>query len=282
MENDVFEKFAPAGHFYSPLPDITEVRNKEKALFDRTKKELPGISINEEKQVELLYELGKYYPEIPFSDKKQSGLRYYYGNGAYDHGDAIILHSMIRHFKPARIIEVGSGYSSAVMLDTNQLFFNDKIDCTFIEPYTQVLESIMQDKDRQNNIIIKDKVQNIDITLFDQLEAGDICFIDSTHVAKIGSDVNFLIFEILPRLKSGVIVHIHDIFYPFEYPSEWIYSGRAWNEIYILRAFLEFNNKFEIILFNHFLGQFYREKFINTIPDFFVNPGGSLWLRVKN
>ena len=89
--------------------------------------------------------------------------------------------------------------------------------------------------------------------LFRELHAGDVLFVDSTHVAKVGSDVNHIFFEILPILQPGVVVHFHDIMYPFEYEPKWIYTGVAWNEAYMLRAFLMFNPTFKILLFNSFL-----------------------------
>ena len=115
--------------------------------------------------------------------------------------------------------------------------------------------------------------------LFATLEENDILFIDSTHVAKIGSDVNYLFFEVLPRLRAGVYVHVHDIFHPFEYPRAWIYEGRAWTEAYMLRAFLTFNTAFEIVLFNTFLERFHRERFAHKMPLCLRNEGGSIWLR---
>ena len=108
---------------------------------------------------------------------------------------------------------------------------------------------------------------------------NDIVVIDSTHVAKAGSDVNFLLFEVLPRLRPGVLVHFHDIFYPFEYPSDWVYSGRGWSEAYLLRAFLMYNAEFKIVLFNTFLELFHQELFAAEYPLCLRNPGGSIWIR---
>jgi hypothetical protein len=111
------------------------------------------------------------------------------------------------------------------------------------------------------------------------LERNDILFIDSSHVVKIGSDVNFLLGEVLPRLRPGVYVHVHDIFYPFEYPEAWIAEGRVWGEAYALKAFLTFNATFEIVLFNTYLERFHREIFEREMPLCLRNEGGSIWLR---
>jgi len=223
--------------------------------------------------------LSFYYSSLPFQDKKSNKNRYYYNNNSYGYTDAIILHTFIRHFQPKRIIEIGSGFSSAVMLDTRD-FLSMDIDITFIEPYPQLLYSLFKEKDSFNCKVLDSKVQNIEIDVFRRLEKDDILFIDSSHVSKTGSDVNHEIFKILPALKSGVIIHFHDIFYPFEYPKEWVYSGRNWNEIYLLRAFLSYNNDFEILLFSHYIHTNYGSAFAK-MPLTYKNKGGDFWMRKK-
>ncbi len=118
----------------------------------------------------------------------------------------------------------------------------------------------------------------IEISFFEQLHENDILFIDSTHVAKTGSDVNYLIFEILPSLNKGVLIHFHDVFYPFEYPKEWVLSGRSWNEDYMLRSFLIYNDNFKIVLFPHFIHQQYGE-YLANMPNCYKNSGGSFWIQ---
>ena len=121
-------------------------------------------------------------------------------------------------------------------------------------------------------------MQDVDVGRFAALEANDILFIDSTHVSRIDSDVNRIFFEILPRLAAGVLVHLHDVFYPFEYPREWVYEGRAWNENYVLRAFLQYNRAWEIRFFNNYLARRHPEAFFGALPLARENPGGSIWL----
>jgi hypothetical protein len=133
-------------------------------------------------------------------------------------------------------MEVGSGFSSAVMLDTNDLFFSGKIAFTFVEPYPERLLSLMTGEDRSHQEMLVRPVQEVALERFASLRANDILFIDSSHVAKIGSDVVHLLTNVLPMLNRGVIVHFPDIFWPFEYPEEWILEGRAWNENYVLKA----------------------------------------------
>ena len=127
--------------------------------------------------------------------------------------------------------------------------------------------------------LIRKKVQDVEPSRFDSLEEGDILFIDSSHVAKIGSDVNFLFFEILPRLAKGVLIHIHDVFVGFEYPLAWVAQGKAWNEMYVLRAFLQYNQSFKILAFNTFLEHFHQAEFQQHLPLCLKNTGGSIWLQ---
>jgi hypothetical protein len=216
---------------------------------------------------------------MPFGDNKRNQLRYFFINPAYSYSDAIILYSVLRHTQPKRVIEVGSGYSSCVTLDVNELFFDNKIECTFIEPYPELLLNLIKEQDKQFIKIIPEKLQDVDPAIFASLEENDVLFIDSTHVSKVNSDVNYAIFNILPSLKRGVYIHFHDIFYPFEYPRQWIYEGRAWNETYLLHAFLQYNSAFEIFFFNTFLEHYKEELFAKDMPLCLQNRGGSIWLR---
>jgi predicted O-methyltransferase YrrM len=278
LTDNPFLRFSPPGHFYSPIPDLGLINERRKTLFDNTRREIPGIDVNEARQLDLLEKFAQFYPDIPFSKTPSDGLRYYYGNNFFSYGDAIALYCMIRHLKPKRIIEAGSGFSSAVMLDTNDRFFDSSIMLTFIEPYPERLLSLMRVNDKKNCRIITERVQDVPITELTSLDAGDILFIDSTHVVKIGSDVVHLVTEVLPRLKEGVIVHFHDIFWPFEYPEAWLLEGRAWNEDYLLKAFLQFNSMFRIKFFNNYIGLFHPESLKQHLPLFMKDYGCSLWL----
>jgi predicted O-methyltransferase YrrM len=271
--------FVPPGHFYSPIPALDEVRRDEQRIFPPVPRELPGIALNEDRQLAMLDELQRYYDSQPFKAEKSGNLRYFFENPSYLYSDAIFLHCMIRHARPRRIIEVGSGYSSCVTLDTNEVFFDNRIACTFVDPYPQFLRWLLRDDDLGRIEILDRGLQGITLDLFRTLESNDILFIDSTHVAKVGSDVNYIFAEILPTLRPGVYVHFHDIFYPFEYPKEWIYEGRFWTEAYLLRAFLTFNRAYEIVLFNTFLERFHRDRFVRRMPLCLMNEGGSIWLR---
>jgi predicted O-methyltransferase YrrM len=277
FRNFRFIRFAAPGHFYSPLPDIKEIESfKNNIWYNSVNENLNGINLNGNAQIAFLDIINKFYKEIPFSDFKNN-LRYYFKNPAYSYSDGIFLYSIIRAFKPSQIIEVGSGYSSCLMLDTNDLFFNGNINMTFIEPYPKLLKSLI--KQDEKITIIPEIVQNVNLDTFSKLQENDILFVDSTHVSKINSDVNYLFHKVFPILKKGVLIHIHDIFYPFEYPKQWIYEGRAWNEIYLLRAFLQFNDSFEIVAFNTYLQEICKDEIFIKFPLLKKNTGGSIWLR---
>jgi predicted O-methyltransferase YrrM len=282
-ENSQFKEIScfPYGHYYSPIVSVEDLKKREKEIWGKWKTDgISGIDLNADQQINLLNELFAYYQEMPFQPEKQPNIRYYLDNDFYNYTDGIVLYSMIRHFQPKRIIEIGSGFSSAVMLDTNQLFFNNEIRLTFMEPYPERLHSLMNDTDLKTTKVIQDDVQVVPLEIFAALKQGDILFIDSTHVVKTGSDVNYILFEILPVLQRGVLIHFHDIFYPFEYPKKWVYGGRNWNEDYFLRAFLMHNNQYEIRLFSAYLHKHHSDVFIK-MPWCKNNPGFSLWLEKK-
>lgn len=280
LENTQFKRNScyPAGHYYSPIVMVDDIRKRENAIWNLENIEgLAGIDLRVNEQIKLIDNLSEYYSDIPFKSEKQNKLRYQYENDYYSYSDGIILHTILRHFKPKRIIEIGSGFSSAVMLDTNEFFFNNQMELTFIEPYTERLYSLMTELDKKQSTVIQSDVQLMPIDVFQELQEGDILFIDSSHVVKTGSDVNYILFEILPALKSGVLIHFHDIAYPFEYPKDWVYGGRNWNESYFLRAFLMYNNEFEIKLFSAYIHDYHKEAF-KKMPLTYKNKGGNLWL----
>lgn len=282
------QKF-PAGHFYSTIPDLKEALNFTEANEIADYKEIHGIDFNVSQQFEFLQAFKEnFYSEQPFASKglKQKN-RYYFGNNLFEHCDAITLYCMLRHLTPKRVIEVGSGFSSAVMLDTNEQFLDYNIEFTFIEPYPETLNSLLTPEDKQFARCLSQPVQSVDLTVFTELEPGDILFIDSSHVSKIGSDVNHIVFNILPILKVGVFIHFHDMFYPFIYPKMWIKQGRFWNETYLLRAFLQNNSHFSIQFWGHFLHECKNQlsslsgfqPLIDALPLCQENTGGSLWLK---
>ena len=139
--------------------------------------------------------------------------------------------------------------------------------------------SLIKENDKNLVRLRESKLQDVDLEVFSALNAGDILFIDSSHVCKVNSDVNYIFFKIMPLLKNGVYIHFHDIFYPFEYSKEWIYEGRTWNESYFLRAFLSYNSAFRIVFFTSFMQYFYKNRLENQMPLLMRDIGGSIWIQ---
>ena len=275
-----FDKNAcyPPGHYYSPIIDVEEIKKREDEIWAEIEVDgIKAIDLNTESQKALITNLSKYYVELPFKNHSQTHIRYHFENGMYSYTDGILLYSMIRHLKPKRIIEVGSGHSSALMMDVNQFFFNNEIFLSFIEPNPERLYGAISEEDKSRVKIIVKQVQEVDISFFETLKKGDILFIDSTHISKCGSDVNYILFKILPVLSAGVFIHFHDIFYPFEYPKGWVYGGRNWNENYILKAFLMNNQNYKIRLFSHYI-HIHHPQVFKKMPLAYKNAGANLWI----
>ena len=266
----------PPGHFYSPVVNVDEVLLNQDRIWN-DKVNVQAIDLNEENQLNLLDNFARYYSDQSFPESFTKGSRYYLNNKYYSYTDGLILYSFLRHYKPKRVIEIGSGFSSALMLDTLDRF-NLEMKLTFIEPYPNRLNSLLYETDRVKADIIERKLQEVPIEYFKILKGGDILFVDSTHVCKTGSDVNYVFFEILPILEPGVIVHIHDIFDSFEYPKQWIIQKRSWNEAYLLRAFFMYNNSFRILLFPNFLHTRCPDAF-TKMPLCYKDFGASLWFQ---
>ncbi|MCK5147578.1 class I SAM-dependent methyltransferase [bacterium] len=279
-------EFAWPGHFYSPLPDADEIEKRSEQIFDRSIKELPGIDSRDSAQQSMLKKLSSHYAEWSFPEKQNADSVYWADNEYCSYGDGIITFCMLREFKPRQVIEVGSGFSSALMLETARRFMDNDVKLTFIEPYPERLFNLLNEAERIECSILESVVQDVDLSIFSSLQKNDILFIDSTHVAKIGSDVPHLFNTILPGLNKGVIVHIHDILWPFEYPESWVYQGRAWNEAYFLKSFLQYNDTFKILYFNSYMEIHHRALLEEYMPLSLKQasiPGtptnSSIWLR---
>jgi predicted O-methyltransferase YrrM len=249
------------GHFYTPQNRIKDLPENITLNGDDG---IPGVDLRAIQQLELLEKLAVNYPQINWPEEKRADSRYYFKNDYFCYSDAVFLDLIMSHFRPKRIIEVGSGFSSALMLDANE---KNRIgaELTFVEPYpSERLEKLVSKSDHCT--VIADFVQNVSTSIWETLEKNDILFIDSSHVSKFNSDVNDILFRILPVLKPGVIIHFHDIFFPFEYPLEWLKEGRSWNEAYMLRAFLQYNSQFNILIFPSLLELKYRSWFEQHMP----------------
>jgi predicted O-methyltransferase YrrM len=263
----------PPGHYHSPIPSIDEVPD---SLFT-SGADLPGIDFRVDEQLALARQLATYLPDMPFAEHSVDGLRYRLSNPFFSHRDGMVYHLLLRHWRPARIIEVGSGFSTALALDTAERFPDVSPLITAIDPNPERLKSLVRPTDRLE--IIEARVQDVDTALFDTLGPGDILFIDSSHVAKVGSDVNKLFLEVLPRLAKGVRVHVHDMFYP-DYPRAFVHGGMHWNEAYLVRALLIGNANLRVIWWNGYLAATRQAEVSAMLAGWDEQPCSSLWLEV--
>lgn len=267
------------GHYHHPLPDFKKMN--EQFYEKYCNKHLFDVNLNGDMQKSLLDDFCKFYQELPaWKDDRTEGLDYYYlgDNGMYSYSDAIFLYCMMRKFKPQRIIEIGAGHTTTVMTDVNRLYFENKISITSIEPDCDRIRKLL--KENINSIQLHEQnVQDVSVALFKDLKENDILFIDSSHVSKFGSDVNRIIFDILPLLDKGVVIHFHDMFRNFEYPYDFIEMGIGWNENYLLHAFLMYNTHFQVLLLSSFIYEQYPEFLREKMPLTLKKAGGSLWLQ---
>lgn len=271
-------RWVPPGHYYSPFPNMDELAKRAEKVYGLPTTPLGGIELRSNEQEALLAEFAAFRDNASMDREHNPSARYFWPNPSFPFQDAFILHAMIRKFRPRRLIEVGCGYSSCAILDT---FDDQKLaaEITFIEPYPDVLLKLVRPADHLNFKLKQNFIQDVPLEEFAALEANDILFIDTSHASKPGGDVNHIFFEILPVLKPGVIIHFHDIWYPFEYPIEWLKGGTFWTEAYLLRAFLMFNPAFKILCFNSYLNKCLTERVSAEFPLFIKHPGASLWLQ---
>lgn len=267
------------GHFYSPMPNLDEIRAHHDQVFSRWPPTLPGIDLNPTRQLHLLREFAGFHKQFPFGKTRKKPYRFFLDNPNYGPGESIILYAMLHHRKPARLIEIGCGYSSCLILDVNEFELQGAIDIDLVDPHPDLLKQLVGDQGLNRTRLSPKRVQDLDAAFFDRLDAGDFLIVDTSHVSKVGSDVNYIVLEVLPRLRAGVVIHFHDVFYPFEYPPDWIFQGRAWNEAYLLRAFLAGNHHFSIEFFNSYMHAFHQNELQHFFPEFAGNLGSSLWLK---
>jgi hypothetical protein len=261
-------------HFYQPIPDT---RTLTDAIWAKPGN-LAGVDMNEDRQLDLLRnvfpQFRNEYDAIPRSATGKRG-EFYFDNGQFSGTDALVNYCMVRHFQPRLIIEVGSGFSSLITAQAAVKNKSSSLVC--VEPFP--LDFLVAGFPGLASLVQK-PVQDIELDFFSKLESGDILFIDSSHTVKIGGDVNYLFLEVLPRLKPGVIVHVHDIRFPLDYGREWVLGEfRFWAEQYLLQAFLAFNSEFEVLICNSYLGFYFPEELKSCFPHSPWWGGGSFWMR---
>lgn len=245
-------------HYYEPIPDFRTITVEQITR----RREFPTIDFRWNEQLALLKDLVTYRDEL-------STLEFNFDNGYFSGFDAAIYYSLIRHLKPQRIIEIGGGYSTQLAAKALTTNGSGKLLC--IEPYPERLNGVGPTVE-----LIQKRVEELDVAFFSSLEANDILFIDSSHAVKFGSDVCYEFLDLLPRLRPGVWIHVHDIFFPHDYPAEWLLERRmALNEQYLLEAFLSCNEKFQVTFANYWLCLDHPDEAAYLWP----NGGSSLWMK---
>ncbi len=270
-------------HYYSPVPDIQDL--KKRKVWDK-KNELKGINFDSKKQLKLLSVLGdKFGKECRWALNPAKSTEYFYvDNSVFSFGCASVLYTMIRKFKPKRIIEIGSGQSSKII--SQAITVNkDKCRYTIIDPYPG---KYVRNRKIKFHRLIKKRVELVNPAVFDELGKGDILFIDSSHSVKIGSDVNFLYLDVLPRLKLGVIVHVHDISLPYEYSKTYAtneFFRQFWIEQYLLQGFLTGNRDYQVLLGMAYIMKdhlpSFKRAFKHYQPEIHKLTSGSFWIQRK-
>ena len=269
-------------HYYQPIPDTRTLKDE----LWQSQSELVGIDINEEEQINILSLFSlKFKEEYERFPRNKTSVSYYYyvNNASFESVDGEILYCMIRHFKPKKIFEIGAGYSTYLtaqaIIKNKEKDDNCECELVAIEPYPN---DILRTGFPGLSKLIPEKVQDIPLLEFKRLTENDILFIDSSHVLKIGSDVQCEYLEILPRLNKGVIIHIHDIFLPAEYPKEWVLKDfRFYTEQYLLQAFLAFNDNFRVLWAGSYMHLKHPDKLeaaFNSYKRDKIWPG-SFWIR---
>jgi SAM-dependent methyltransferase len=272
----------PIGHYYSPAPDPRELEQEPRRsqIWPAEPRETVGIDWRDAQQLALLERFAAHEP-LEFADAATPDpTEYFAANDQFPPLDAWLLAGLLEHLRPSRMIEIGSGFSTLVSARVNRERLDGSMALTLVEPYPRqfLLDGVPGVSDLR-----VEKVQDTPVEVFTELGDGDVLFIDSSHVVKTGSDVWWLFSEVLPRLRPGVHVHIHDIFLPGDYPEPWVMEGWGWNEIYLVQAFLTFNDAFEVVLGAYHLWHRHADALVAAFPGFasYVDTrgGGSLWLR---
>ncbi len=269
-------------HFYEPIPDTRALR--EELWAPRT--ECPGVELNDADQRRLLSLLSSRfraeYEALPRKPTREAH-QYFVHNPYFGPVDGEMLYSIVRHFRPQRFFEIGSGFSTrlaaqAILRNQQE---NDSFDAELvaIEPYP---DDVLARGFPGLSKVVRMKVEDVDAAFFGVLERNDILFIDSSHVLKTGGDVQREYLEILPSLRPGVLVHIHDIFLPSEYPREWLVRHlRFWNEQYVLHAFLAFNESFRVVWGSSYMHLVHADLLDEAFSSYdrrTASPG-SFWIR---
>lgn len=265
--------------FYSPIPDWRAMPDE---VWTR-RSTLAGIDWDLEAQLTFLeHELAPYLTEFrPPSAARSGVVEYHYGNGFFGPVDADVLYAFIRRFRPRRVVELGSGYSSLVIGAARARNEADGGIGSSHDVYDPFSRADLAQAIRAVADLHRVSANDVPLSVFDDLDEGDVLFVDTTHTVKLDSDVNYIVLDVLPRLKPGVVVHFHDIFLPWEYPKAWLMDPEVyWAEQYLLQAFLACNREYEVLFGVAAALADERERVARKIPSTDGASGAaSFWIR---
>jgi predicted O-methyltransferase YrrM len=269
-------------HYHFPVPDSGRLPDRLWGPAD----DPPGVDLQEDRQLELLRTLAAGYGEeyARFPRRNATGARgFHLENGHFESVDAEILYALIRHGRPRRFLEIGSGYSTLLALQAGALngALGHPLEIVVWDPYPS---AALRAGTTRTISVRRVPVQEAPPEAFAALEAGDMLFIDSSHVLSTGSDVHRLFLHVIPRLAPGVLVHVHDVFLPAEYPRYWVKNRlRFWNEQYVLQAFLAFNPSFRVVWASHYMALRHPQALAEAIPSYDRRrwPGSFWFVRVS-
>ena len=262
--------------FYSPIPDLEAL---PPGTFDRVS-ELPGLEWDLDSQLRFVREqLGPAMREFHPPANADGNPWQYAPSESYSLADATLLYAMIRSLRPGRVLELGSGQSTLVTAQAARENAADghPLELEVYDPFPSVVGDALPGLGRLERLL----AQDVPPHAFERLQAGDVLFVDTTHTVKVGGDVNFIVLEVLPRLAEGVLVHLHDIFLPYEYPKKWLEDfGLYWTEQYLVQAFLAFSSGYEVLVALHALQRDRRTQIADMLAPAAVDwPGGAFWMR---
>jgi hypothetical protein len=270
----------PDGHFYSPVVDRVRVAARRDRIWPASPT-VVGIDFNDASQVHILDDLfPRFFRDYDYPEHEATGSprTFHTRNPQFSWLDPRLLFVLLRAWRPRRVIEVGAGFSTLLIADVNRRWLDGATDFTSIDPYPPAfLQAGLPGLTR----LVQQDVQDVPLETFAMLQQGDVLFVDSSHVAKTGSDVNHLFFEVFPRLARGVHVHLHDIFLPHDYLPQWVLDeGRSWNEQYLLRALLMHSTAFRVEFGSSYAFHAHRERVVRALahPKNHGFAGGSFWM----
>jgi hypothetical protein len=266
----------PPGHFYSPEIDREALAAERDRVWPPPSLEgVPGVALDLDGQRRLLERLSRFsggFEDLVAGDA--TGPRFEDENPFFSGLDSRMLFAMLRFLAPRRMIEVGSGHSSLLAAAVNRRFLGGEMELTCIDPFPR---DFLRSGVQGITTLVERRAELVGVAPFLALRRHDVLFIDSSHVVKTGNDVAFLYLQVLPRLAPGVVVHVHDIFLPDEYPQSWVLGeGRSWNEQYLLQALLVDSHGYRILFGSHCASLWLADAVESSFGGRFG--GGSLWL----